>query len=471
MVSRRSAAAVVALLCALVAATTAAAAPWSPKQISSDPFSGDGAQHATQVEPDTFSFGSTVVAAFQSGRFFAGGGASAIGFATSMDAGKTWSSGFLPALTVATGGPATRATDPSVAYDPLHGVWLVASLTLTAPFAPSPTSQYVVSRSTNGGLTWSGPVVASPANPAPPPALAHDKGWIVCDTWASSPFYGRCYLAYSDFVAGRISIVRSTDGGMTWSAPVGSADSAGGLGVQPVVQPNGHVVIPYLGGTGMRSIRSTTGGTTFEASVAVAGVTAHTPTGMRSLPIPSVEVDGGGTVYVAWQDCRFRAGCSSPSFAAPNDIVYVTSGNGVAWSAVTRIPIDRTTSGVDHFIPGIAVDTATQGATTNIGLAYYYFPDAFCSVTTCELNVGSVSSRNAGARWRHPRRLGGPMLLSWIADTLFVPSGGRMVGDYISTSFVTGSSVAVPVFSLANAPVGSSFRQAMWASRLTVERR
>jgi hypothetical protein len=412
-----------------------------------------------------------VVAAFQSGRFFAGGGASAIGFATSTDAGKTWNSGFLPGLTLATGGPATRATDPSVAHDPLHGVWLVASLTLTAPFAPSPTSQYVISRSTNGGLTWSPPVVASPANPAPPPALAHDKGWIVCDTWAASPFFGRCYLAYSDFVNGRISIVRSTDGGVTWSAPVGSADSAGGLGVQPVVQPSGHVVIPYLTGTGMRSIRSTNGGVTFEASVSIAGVTAHTPTGMRSLPIPSVEVDGGGVVYVAWQDCRFRAGCISPTFAAPNDIVYATSNNGISWSSVRRIPIDRTTSGVDHFIPGLGVDTATQGADANIGVAYYYFPNAFCSVSTCELHVGFVSSRNGGARWRHARRLGGPMLLSWIADTLFAPSGGRMVGDYISTSFVAGSSVAVPVFSLASPPSGSTFHQATWASRLRVESR
>ena|SRR5436190_2150721 len=51
-------------------------------QISSDPFTNANSQHRTQVEPDTFQFGSTIVAAFQTGRIF--GGASAdIGFATS----------------------------------------------------------------------------------------------------------------------------------------------------------------------------------------------------------------------------------------------------------------------------------------------------------------------------------------------------------------------------------------------------
>ena len=33
-----------------------------------------------------------------------------------------------------------------------------------------------------------------------------------------------------------------------------------------------------------------------------------------------------------------------------------TSSDGKTWSAVTRIPIDATTSTVDHFIPGIGID-------------------------------------------------------------------------------------------------------------------
>src|SRR5579885_1260725 len=68
-------------------------------QISSDPYTNGTSQHKTQVEPDVYSFGSTAVATFQSGRFF-NGGASNIGWATSHDGGLTWKHGFLPGTTI-----------------------------------------------------------------------------------------------------------------------------------------------------------------------------------------------------------------------------------------------------------------------------------------------------------------------------------------------------------------------------------
>ena len=67
------------------------------RQISSDRTSDPVGQHATQVEPDTFAFGSTIVSVFQTGRVFEGG-AVAIGFSTSRDAGVTWKAGLLPGV-------------------------------------------------------------------------------------------------------------------------------------------------------------------------------------------------------------------------------------------------------------------------------------------------------------------------------------------------------------------------------------
>src|SRR5437660_10142322 len=98
-------------------------------QLSSDPFTNSTSQHRTEVEPDTFAFGSTIVSAFQVGRFF-NGGASDIGFATSTDGGKTWTAGFLPVTTVNAkpAGPYARASDPSVAYDPRDKVWIISWL-------------------------------------------------------------------------------------------------------------------------------------------------------------------------------------------------------------------------------------------------------------------------------------------------------------------------------------------------------
>ena len=67
--------------------------------MSTDPFTNPDSQHATEVEPDTFASGQTVLATFQVGRFF-NGGASDIGWARSTDGGATWGvSSFLPGLT------------------------------------------------------------------------------------------------------------------------------------------------------------------------------------------------------------------------------------------------------------------------------------------------------------------------------------------------------------------------------------
>ncbi len=87
-------------LCLLVALSLpafASAAHTNLVQISSDPFTNSTSQHRTEVEPDTYAFGSTIVATFQSGRFF-DGGSSDIGWATSKDAGKTWKQAFYLAL-------------------------------------------------------------------------------------------------------------------------------------------------------------------------------------------------------------------------------------------------------------------------------------------------------------------------------------------------------------------------------------
>src|SRR2546422_11518973 len=98
-------------------------------QLSSDPYTNNTSQHQTEVEPDTFAFGSTIVSAFQAGRFF-DGGASNIGFATSIDGGTSFADGFLPG-TAPFSTPAgiyARDSDASVAFEANHAVWSVAYL-------------------------------------------------------------------------------------------------------------------------------------------------------------------------------------------------------------------------------------------------------------------------------------------------------------------------------------------------------
>jgi hypothetical protein len=449
-------------VCAALAfwASALAHASELPQQIAADPFTNATSQHETAVEPDTFAYGGTIVSAFQLGRF-TNGGASGIGFATSSDGGKSWTSGTLPALTVFStpAGSFHRGTDPSVAYDAVHGWWLVSVLVLVEPCTPSCTSAIVVSRSKDG-LSWSAPVTVSPSFGS----FAHDKNWTVCDNGASSPFAGRCYTSWTDFSNGaRIVTSMSLDGGANWGDPTFSSDpNAVGGGAQPVVQPDGTLVIPFVFWSEsvleLRAIRSTDGGVIFGPAHVISWAAVHIPTAMRAPPLPSVEVDAAGKIYAAWYDCRFRSLCGGPD--PPNDIVYSTSLDGIIWTSPERVPIDVVTSGVDHFIPGLAVDPQTQGTSTRLALTYYFFSTTPCSFETCALNVGFVSNTNG--TWSSGRQLNTqPMAISSIPDT----TGGRMVGDYISTSFV--GSTAVAVFPLST-PFDGKFHQSMHGAAIPV---
>ena len=428
-------ASVVAVLL-LAAPVTAASAPFT---ITTDPFTqatcaaSSTTNHHANVEPDSFSNGATIVATYQVGRVY-DGGACAIGFSTSTDNGVSWTSGLLPGLTKYTGGGTfDRVTDAAVAYDAQDNVWMISSLVLTETGGVHGVAIYS-SRSTNGGLAWGTPVLTENTSISP------DKNWIVCDSTATSPFYGNCYTEWDDNGAGnRMEMSTSTDGGVTWGTP--KTNNVGIIGGQPVVAPNGNVIVPTANAneTAIGAFSSVDGGTSWSAVTTIATVKHHRVAGsLREGPLPSAEIDGSGTVYVAWTDCRFQRGCKA------NDIVYSKSTNatGTAWSAVTRIPIDATGTGIDHFIPGLAVNKATSGSGAQLGLTYYFYPKK-----STQLSVGFTSSANGGSTWSTPQTIVSGMSSTWAATT----SQGRMVGDYISTSFGSDN-LAHGVFGAANTP-------------------
>jgi hypothetical protein len=83
---RRGLPILVAIVVALLAVPALAAVPLT--RVSTDPYTNAASQHRTQVEPDTFAFGNTIISAFQVGRVF-GGGSANIGFAWLTNGGQT----------------------------------------------------------------------------------------------------------------------------------------------------------------------------------------------------------------------------------------------------------------------------------------------------------------------------------------------------------------------------------------------
>jgi hypothetical protein len=413
------------------------------RRLSVDPYTNADSQHESAVEPDSFAYGGTVVAAFQVGRRQEGGSA-AIGTAMSGDGGRTWERGALPALTVNSQPPGvdTAASDPTVAYDAAHSVWLVSSLTIARG-----TSHVYVSRSTDG-VHWSAPVDVQSG-----PIL--DKEWIACDNGAASPFHGRCYVEYTDDTKDIVVSQSSDDGGQTWSQPVRVTSIL--VGTQPVVLANGTLVVvagEYNGSKALTgsiaAVRSTDGGATFTRST-VSDLRSRENSVMRSVSLPSVDIDSNGTIYAVWHDCRFHPGCTQ------NDLVLSTSTDGVTWTAPTRIGIVPSSSPVDAFIVGLAADPLQPG---RLGLVYAYFLAGSCP-KACLLGVGFTMSQDGGRTWSLGRRLHAqPMRLTWLAKA----DGGRMVGDYFSTSFV-GTRV-VPVFTLATSPLKGRLHEAIFATSL-----
>jgi len=402
------------------------------RRLSRDPYTNPESQHETQVEPDSLTVGTTTVATFQVGRRFDGAAAN-IGFAVSNDDGRTWRSGLLPGLTTASrpAGPHTRASDPVVAFDAANGAWLISTLAIEAP-----ATRLTISRSTDG-LSWDSPIIAAEGTSTG--GITFDKNWIACDNGPASPFRGRCYLAYTDTLRDdRLAVVSSTDGGLTWSTPVG-VPVTDAVGAFPVIRPTGELVIIFLWSGRIGSTVSSDGAATFDAAVAVADVRARNVRGLRFFPLPSADADSSGRVWATWHDCRFSPGC------AANSVVVSTSADGRTWTEPVAV-----TSGRNAMLPAIGIHPETGRA----AIAYHVVR------ATGGIDVELVELGPGRERLAPPRRLSAQtMQREWLPDT----SSGRMLADYISVHYAGARPLVVWV--LASEPVGAGLRQAIYATR------
>ena len=368
-----------------------------------------------------------LVAAWQQDRWSDGSSRGDLA-AASFDGGATWSASPLP-FSVCAGGTAAdgtdyaRATDPWVAFGADGAVYAIGVATIGPAFAPASASAVLVSRSADGGRSWS-----------PAATIARDVGALFNDkeTVSGDPLDGRFVYAVWDRVdsasSGASVFSRSTDGGSTWEAPRPIFDP--GPGAQTIgnlvrVLPDGTLVDLYVRLVGdenrvtassVEVIRSSDRGLTWSAPVVVSAyralgasdpATGHPIRDGSVLAQMAVAPDG--SLDIVWQDARFTGLRDGIALARSTDA-------GRTWSQPVRVNAD---SAKAAFTP--QVDVRADGT---IGVSYFVLTgDASSIGVPVERRVAASID---GSTWTETAA-GAPFDLS----TAPLAGGAYFLGDYM----------------------------------------
>jgi hypothetical protein len=455
MVFPRASAAIAALLCAFAAAQLLGQRPHPPRPApvagaftsvgGLSPFQNGCAPHAaagasnffnTAVEPYVAVDPSNplhLVGAWQQDRW-TDGGANGLVAAASMDGGHTWKTSFAH-FSVCSGGAYDRASDPWVAISPDGAVYQIGLAISGVNSGSAAQTAVLVSRSSDGGLTWGEPTTLILSN------SSDDKESITADPNDPHYVYAVWDRTALQGVPGWFS--RTTDGGASWEPARSIYNSGNGSSSahQIVVEPDGSLVDVFvLGLSGkayVAALRSTDHGVTWSSPITIATnqtvgtLDLKTRTGIRSgAGIPSAAVDRTtGIIYVVWSDGRFSGG------QRDGIALSMSADGGLSWT--TPVQVNQAPN-VQAFTPTVAVD-----GNGRVGVTYYDFRKDTSDPATTLAAGWRVVSTNHGATWTEtpvadpfdirntPRALGQEFLGDYQG---LAGAGDRLLAFYIAAN-------------------------------------
>ncbi|OBZ09216.1 sialidase family protein [Bacillus sp. FJAT-26390] len=294
------------------------------------------------------------------------------------------------------------ASGDGVAAYGYPNVFLVSATALNVN--PVRDSSIIVYRSTDNGASFSSPIIVNQGygtavyNDKPSIRIDTANGSpYLGQAYIAFTRY------FNGFTSSETMIQRSLDQGVTWSAPIlltNQVQSVSNFGASVAIGPAGEVYagwMQYGPGTPQFLIRrSDDGGVTFGPIVSISNVSlVVTPLpvpnfGFRVLTIAYLAVDispfnGEGIVYAVWQDNRT---------GSAHIFMSRSTNKGVSWS--TPIQVDDSPAGTQNFLPNLTVSR------DNGGVKVMYYTNR---VSSSLLDVFLAESNDAGSSFLPNRRV------------------------------------------------------------------
>lgn len=369
---------------------------------------------------------SNLVGLWQQDRW-SNGSARALLTGMSTDSGLTW---VLRPLafsrcaggTAGNGGDFQRASDPWVSFGADGSVHAMALTSSGDSFQPGSVNAMSVMRSTDGGQNWSNAITLIQDGSD----FFNDKNAITAD-----PMDARFVYAVWDRLVGTgggpAYLARSSNGGISWESARPIFDpgvDAQTIGNVVAVLPDGTVVdlftrIDRRSGQNRATVellRSTDKGLNWSAPIVIADLLSvgardpETGTVIRDGSLlTQIAVAPNGDLFVVWQDARFSNGVR-------DGIALARSTNGgLTWSAPQQI---NRSVGVAAFTPKVHV--RADGV---IGVSHYDLRSNTADAATLPTDYWLLRSADA-VTWAE-RRIAGPF------DLAIAPNArGLFLGDY-----------------------------------------